>query len=64
VKHFGRSGRSKWTHLVNEDTTQQDSPWAYNDALRARYNNKMAGMDKPLEKPKGSKKLKNALQNP
>ena len=27
VKHFGRSGRTKWTHLVNEDTTQWDNPY-------------------------------------
>ena len=32
--------------------------WTYNDPLRAKYNAKMAGMNKPIEKPKGSKKLK------
>lgn len=58
VKHFGRSGRTKWTHLVNEDTTDWNNPWTYNDPLRAKYNAKMAGMNKPIEKPKGSKKLK------
>ncbi|KAJ7971958.1 Microfibrillar-associated protein 1 [Quillaja saponaria] len=58
VKHFGRSGRSKWTHLVNEDTTDWNNPWTYNDPLRAKYNAKMAGMDTPIERPKGSKKLK------
>uniref|UniRef100_A0A2C9VI48 Micro-fibrillar-associated protein 1 C-terminal domain-containing protein n=1 Tax=Manihot esculenta TaxID=3983 RepID=A0A2C9VI48_MANES len=27
VKHFGRSGRTKWNHLVNEDTTDWNNPW-------------------------------------
>jgi microfibrillar-associated protein 1 len=27
VKHFGRSGRTKWTHLVAEDTTKWDNPY-------------------------------------
>ncbi|OVA11556.1 Micro-fibrillar-associated protein 1 [Macleaya cordata] len=58
VKHFGRSGRTKWTHLVNEDTTDWNNPWTYNDPLRAKYNAKMAGMNAPITKPKGSKKLK------
>ncbi|CAK9319630.1 unnamed protein product [Citrullus colocynthis] len=58
VKHFGRSGRTKWTHLVNEDTTDWNNPWTYNDPLRAKYNAKMAGMNAPILKPKGSKKLK------
>uniref|UniRef100_A0A5B7C622 Putative microfibrillar-associated protein 1-like n=1 Tax=Davidia involucrata TaxID=16924 RepID=A0A5B7C622_DAVIN len=58
VKHFGRSGRTKWTHLVNEDTTDWNNPWTYNDPLQAKYNAKMAGMNKPIAKPKGSKKLK------
>ncbi|XP_042485586.1 microfibrillar-associated protein 1-like [Macadamia integrifolia] len=58
VKHFGRSGRTKWTHLVNEDTTDWNNPWTYNDPLRAKYNAKMAGMNATIEKPKGSKKLK------
>ncbi|XP_008799939.2 microfibrillar-associated protein 1-like [Phoenix dactylifera] len=58
VKHFGRSGRTKWTHLVNEDTTDWNTPWATNGPLRAKYNTKMAGMNAPIAKPKGSKKLK------
>lgn len=55
VKHFGRSGRTKWTHLVNEDTTDWNNPWTYNDTLRAKYNTKMAGMNAPIAKPKGKK---------
>ncbi|KAJ1702633.1 hypothetical protein LUZ63_002412 [Rhynchospora breviuscula] len=58
VKHFGRSGRTKWTHLLNEDTTDWSNPWTSNGPLRARYNEKMGGMNAPIAKPKGSKKLK------
>ncbi|KAE8660047.1 hypothetical protein F3Y22_tig00116959pilonHSYRG00529 [Hibiscus syriacus] len=58
VKHFGRSGRTKYTHLVNEDTTDWNNPWTYNDPLRAKYNAKMAAVNAPIAKPKGSKKLK------
>jgi microfibrillar-associated protein 1 len=29
VKHFGRSGRTKWTHLVAEDTTKWDNPYVF-----------------------------------
>ncbi|GAB2273013.1 hypothetical protein Dimus_007825 [Dionaea muscipula] len=58
VKHFGRSGRTKWTHLVNEDTTDWNNPWTYNDPLRSKYNEKMAAMNKRIAKPRGSKKLK------
>ncbi|XP_027104069.1 uncharacterized protein [Coffea arabica] len=58
VKHFGRSGRTKWTHLVNEDTTDWNNPWTFNDAMRIKYDAKMAGMNAPIAKPKGSKKLK------
>ncbi|XP_048139563.1 microfibrillar-associated protein 1-like [Rhodamnia argentea] len=54
-KHFGRSGRTKWTHLVNEDTTDWNNP--YNDPLRAKCNAKMAGVNAPISKPKGIKKL-------
>ena len=38
VKNFGRRGRTKWTHLVAEDTTSFESPWAQNDAIRAKVS--------------------------
>merc|ERR1719145_542958 len=28
VKNFGRSGRTKYTHLVDQDTTEFDAAWA------------------------------------
>ncbi|CAH2051262.1 unnamed protein product [Thlaspi arvense] len=72
VKKFGHSGRSKWTHLVNEDTTYGDKkpkkedgttkwsdPWDCNGLLRQKYKRKMAVMDAlPIARPKGCKKMK------
>ncbi|RWR77405.1 microfibrillar-associated protein 1A [Cinnamomum micranthum f. kanehirae] len=58
VNNFGRRGRTKWTHLLNEDTTDWNSLWACNELLQKKYNDKMAGMDAPIARPKGSKKLK------
>ncbi|CAO2816086.1 unnamed protein product [Amaranthus hypochondriacus] len=58
VKNFGRRGRTKWTHLSNEDTTDFNSPWSYSKPLSQKYNARMAGMDKPIARPKGNKKLK------
>ncbi|OMO68607.1 hypothetical protein COLO4_29543 [Corchorus olitorius] len=58
VKHFGRSGRTKWTHLLNEDTTDWNNPWTYSHHLSSKYYAKMAALNTPIAKPKGSKKLK------
>ncbi|CAD7701159.1 unnamed protein product [Ostreobium quekettii] len=54
VKSFGRSGRTKWTHLVNEDTTNFDDPFlgAVNDAQRMQYNKKRAAMGQEFTAPK------------
>ncbi|CAB3380954.1 Hypothetical predicted protein [Cloeon dipterum] len=34
VKNFGRSGRTKYTHLVDQDTTAFDSPWSQETTAR------------------------------
>ncbi|KAL0885479.1 hypothetical protein Bca101_009461 [Brassica carinata] len=72
VKNFGRSGGTKWTHLAKEDTTyggrikkdEEDKtkdwndPWVSNVFLRRKYNKRMADMNAPIARPRGSKKLK------
>ena len=45
VKNFGRSGRTKYTHLVDQDTTQFDSPWISETSQNLKFhNNQAAGM--------------------
>lgn len=57
VKNFGRSGRTKYTHLVDQDTTQFESAWAQGDALSLKFQTQHAGGSKQVfERP--SKKRK------
>ncbi|UYV65113.1 hypothetical protein LAZ67_3003153 [Cordylochernes scorpioides] len=43
VKNFGRSGRTKYTHLVDQDTTQFDSPWAAETTQNLKFHTSQAG---------------------
>lgn len=46
VKNFGRSGRTKYTHLVDQDTTQMDSPWTMDNTLAMKFHTIRAGGSK------------------
>jgi len=43
VKNFGRSGRTKYTHLVDQDTSQSDAPWASHTAQNLKFHTQHAG---------------------
>lgn len=52
VKNFGRSGRTKYTHLADQDTTEGDSPWNSEMTLSRKFQAKMAGgFKQSFEKP-------------
>ncbi|XP_001602553.1 microfibrillar-associated protein 1 [Nasonia vitripennis] len=52
VKNFGRSGRTKYTHLVDQDTTQFDSPWISETAQNLKFhNNQAAGVKQVFDRP-------------
>ncbi|KAG3034028.1 hypothetical protein JG687_00000456 [Phytophthora cactorum] len=44
VKNFGRAGRTKYTHLADQDTSSRDSLWARNDGIREKYKSHLGGM--------------------
>ncbi|MDP1601831.1 MAG: microfibrillar-associated 1 family protein [Legionella sp.] len=44
VKNFGRSGRTKYTHLKDQDTTVADSPWAQDTKIRKKFEEKLGGL--------------------
>lgn len=59
VKNFGRSGRTKYTHLVDQDTTQFDSPWVQETAQNLKFHaNQSGGMKQGFERPSGKKHKK------
>nr|CAG4641000.1 EOG090X08WT [Eulimnadia texana] len=43
VKNFGRRGRTKYTHLVDQDTTQNDAAWAQHTAHNLKFHTQQAG---------------------
>eukprot|EP00644_Phytophthora_capsici_P000229 jgi/Phyca11/525599/estExt2_fgenesh1_pm.C_PHYCAscaffold_40140 len=44
VKNFGRAGRTKYTHLADQDTSSRESLWACNDGIREKYKSHLSGM--------------------
>ena len=58
VKNFGRSGRTKYTHLVDQDTTQFDSPWNDTALSHKFHTTKGGGMKQDFEKPSNKKTKK------
>ncbi|KAF4320473.1 hypothetical protein BBO99_00002614 [Phytophthora kernoviae] len=44
VKNFGRAGRTKYTHLADQDTSGRDSLWGRKDGIREKYKSHLGGM--------------------
>ena len=44
VKNFGMAGRTKYTHLVDQDTTGLDNPWSNPDNVTSSVHKKMGGI--------------------
>ncbi|XP_068622590.1 microfibrillar-associated protein 1 [Battus philenor] len=55
VKKFGRSGRTKYTHLVDQDTTEFDSAWN-NEGAATRLSHFRGGMKQVFERPTARRK--------
>lgn len=57
VKNFGRSGRTKYTHLVDQDTTENDSPWSMETTQSLKFHARVGGGNKQtFVKPSAKKK--------
>jgi len=57
VKNFGRSGRTKYTHLVDQDTTDFDSAWSSEYQGTDKFMaNRGGGMKQSMDRPTNSKR--------
>ncbi|XP_027224788.1 microfibrillar-associated protein 1 [Penaeus vannamei] len=64
VKNFGRSGRTKYTHLVDQDTTSFDSPWAADSQMNHKFfNGNAGGMKQMFDRPTVKKRAAPAANN-
>ncbi|KAK9805438.1 hypothetical protein WJX73_006930 [Symbiochloris irregularis] len=52
VKNFGRRGRTKYTHLVDQDTTEMEDPLSVDPTVRAKRT--LAGTGNVFSKPKNA----------
>lgn len=57
VKNFGKIGRTKYTHLRDQDTSSKDSGWDQKNSINQRMETKRAGMKPVFERP--TKKSRN-----
>jgi len=56
VKNFGRSGRTKYTHLVDQDTTNgRENPWFMVDTLK-KQSHRLGGTGDTLGRPSFKRK--------
>ena len=56
VKNFGRSGRTKYTHLLDQDTTSADSPWAQTNTMNTKFHASAGGTKLVFDRPSNKKK--------
>ena len=56
VKKFGMRGNTKYTHLVDQDTTGLDTAWAKSTNVSESVMRKMGGMGSGFEKPTKKRK--------
>ncbi|BHF73534.1 Microfibrillar-associated protein 1 [Sparganum proliferum] len=57
VKNFGRAGRTKYTHLVDQDTTDHDKELKFNSAMADNFQKAHGGGFKQIfEKPTAKRK--------
>ena len=53
VKNFGMAGRTKYTHLLDQDTSAKDSPWTTDKQTSKKFHYEHGGGLKQLfERPK------------
>jgi microfibrillar-associated protein 1 len=57
VKNFGRRGRTKYTHLIDQDPSQPDTPWASQTSPNLKFHTRHAGgVQQVFERPALRKK--------